>query len=389
MSSHHHHEARESWIIGYCFAVNSVIGAGILALPYAYSVSGWALGILAQFFALLLSLCSSYNILSGWSRVEAIVQMRELGHNLKPKTFTEIISSFPDKTNENLLEYKIKPVLAERKFDLYEMTKITLGPFHGKILIFIYNVAVYPILCAYYSIFSTSIASNIPLFGDRCNLYEEKEFFGPCRYSYWGNLIIFVGFMTVLSFFKVREHKHFQIALTFFRIYVIFTMVITCFYGIFSDTQLDNSQRINADPDFFNFNGFRLVFFTTVFASLYENMIPTTTSFVKNKARDMPKLINAAVSTFNSLYILIALSVVFTVKNPQHLATLNWRNYSSGHDESTRPFWTVLVSYSIILLPAFELISSFPIVAFNFSDNLMSIIYGAEHKNEIPQVLYK
>ena len=385
----HNHEARENWIIGYCYAVNSVVGAGILALPYAYSVSGWGLGILAQLFALLLSIGSSYSILSGWSRVEAIVQLRESGHNLKPKSYTDIFSSFPKPRNEYLLEHKIKPVLAERKFDLYEMTKITLGQFHGNILIFAYIIADYPVLCAYYSIFSTSMASNVPLFGDQCNIYEEKEFFGPCRYSYWGNLTIFLLLMIILSFFKVREHKHFQIALTLFRVYVILTMVFTCFYGILSDTQLDSPERIDADPEGFNFIGFRLVFFTTVFASLYENMIPTSTSFVKNKARDMPKLINAAVATFNTLYILIALSVVFTVKEPQHLATLNWRNYSSGHDASTRPMWTYLVSYSIILLPALELLSSFPIVAFNFSDNLLSIVYGSEHKNEIPQVLYK
>ena len=384
---HSSNEAKENWIVGYCYTINSVIGAGILGLPWAYSTSGWLLGILAQFFALLLSIGASYQILSAWSRVEAIVQLKESGHEMNPVKFWDILRSFPKEGDEILREVKIKPVLAERKFDLYEMTSITLGKFHGKILILVYIISTYPCLVAYLSIFSISLASNIPLFGTTCNLYEETSYFGTCKYIYWGYLAIFSGFILIMSCYPIREHKHFQVTLTIFRIIVITIMILTSLSALLTDSSLESSDPNGSSPETLRIDRLGRIFFIVIFASLYENIIPTATSFVKNKAQDMPKLINSAIATFNLLYVLTGLVLAFSIKNPSSMASLNWRNYSAGQDQSSRSWWTYIISYLVVLLPAFDLISSYPIMAFNFSDNLMSIAYGVDGKKNLTRVI--
>ena len=378
-------EPSEKWWIGYCFIINSVIGAGILGIPWAYYTAGWLLGILCQLYALLMSIASSYQILSGWSRVEAIVQLKEQGHQIAPVRVFDIFKPAKTESREYLKNNSIVPIIAERKFDLYEMTTITMGKSQGRFIILVYIVSAYPCLVAYLSIFSISLASNIPLFGPTCNLYDESGFFSSCKLIYWGYLSIFSAYILIISMFPVNEHKYVQVSLTIFRIFVFTLMILTGLYAIISGTKLSGSGERETAPALFELKYFGRILFIVIFASLYENIIPTATSFVKNKARDMPKIINSAIFTFNVLYVMVGLVLAFADK-PSTMASLNWRSYTAGEDYTNRAWWSYIISYFIVLLPALDLLSSYPLVAINFSDNLMSIVYGVAGKKELTKV---
>lgn len=378
-------DPNEKWWIGYCFVINSIIGAGILGIPWAYYTAGWFLGILCQIFCLFMSVASSYQILSGWSRVEAIVQLKEQGHQIAPVRVFDLFKPAPSENTELLKNTSIVPVIADRKFDLFEMTSITMGRSQGKFVILVYIISTYPCLVAYLSIFSISLASNIPLFGYTCNLYEESGFFSDCKFIYWGFLMIFSAYILIISFFPMNEHKYVQVSLSIFRFVVFILMIITGLYAIITNSKLSGSGQRDTSPAFFELEYLGRVLFIVIFASLYENIIPTATSFVKNKAQNMPKLINSAIITFNILYILVGL-VISHADKPSAMASLNWRNYTAGEENSNRSWITFIISYFIVLLPAFDLLSSYPLVAINFSDNLMSIVYGVEGKKELTKV---
>jgi amino acid permease len=166
-------------------------------------------------------------------------------------------------------------------------------------------------------------------------------------------------------------------------------MITTSLVAITTNSKLDSSGENHANPELFRIDRLGRIFFIVIFASLYENIIPTATSFVKNKARDMPKLINAAISTFNLLYILTGVILAFAIENPQSMSSLNWRNYTAGKDWDDKSWWTYIIAYLVVLLPAFDLASSYPLLAFNFSDNLMSIAYGVEGKKTVTMVREK
>lgn len=388
----------EGWWLGYCYTINSIIGAGILAIPWAYSQCGWILGICIQMIILYLSFTASYLMLSTWSRVESIAQLIEAGAKIELVPTTRLFQR--KKKNSTLLSHENTsihgeiiiankvPEIGERKFDLYEMVHMTLGKKWSNVVILALLLSDYPILVAYLAVFSKSLTSNIPLFGYTCNLYDEPEYFGRCRIVYWCYLSIFSTIMIILSCFKVHEHKWMQAILSLFRFIVFFIMLVTSIYANASNTSLESSQSTNANPVKAELSNFSSIFFIIVFASLFENLIPTTTSFVKEKAKNLPKVINLSCISFNLLYITIGMVLSFSIEKPAEMVSLNWRHYSAGYNSDERPAWTYLVAYIVILLPAMDIASSFPIVSGNFADNVMCTIYGHQRAHEVNKVFF-
>ena len=388
----------EKWWHGYTYTINSIIGAGILAIPWAYSNCGWALGILIQMLVLFISLSASYLMLSTWSRVESIAQLIESGVKVLPVSFTHLFSRTPtpqrlvEAQGEEALEDPLGniqnklPTIRNRKFDIYEIVKLTMGERWGNAVTLVMVFSCYPILLAYYSVFSKSLTSNVPIFGYTCNLYDEPEYFGRCRNVYWGYLAIFSTAMIVLSCFKLHEHKWMQLTLTCFRFIVIFIMLITSLHVLATHSRLEGSGASSPHPATVNLSGFSSIFFIIIFSSLFENTIPTTTGFVHDKPRHLPKIIKLSCFSFNIIYITFGLVLAFSIEDPEEMATLNWRNYTAGYDFRDRPWWTYVIAYTVILLPAMDIASSFPIIAGNFADNLMSIRYGHEKAHEISHV---
>ena len=92
-----------------------------------------------------------------------------------------------DESKEMLITEEMKPKICTRKFDFYEITKLTLGETAGTIIAGLIFFSSFPLLMLNSSIFATSFASNFPIFGyETCNLYdyEFKDFFNECKYKY-------------------------------------------------------------------------------------------------------------------------------------------------------------------------------------------------------------
>ncbi|OMJ86805.1 hypothetical protein SteCoe_11575 [Stentor coeruleus] len=376
----------EKWYVGYFFTINSIIGAGILAIPWAYCTAGWALGITCQIVILILSYSASYLMLSLWSRTHAIVDLIESGVSVSKVQFKDIFSADSSKNyidSENEID-DIKPLIENRHFDLYEMIKLTISPFMSKFLVIAYIFAQTPALAGYFSVFAISLSSNVPILGFTCNLYDYDSFFNECRVLYWAYMTIFAAFLIFLAFFDITEQRWMQGTLTLFRFLVIAIFAVTTIYAIASDSELEDDGNNNANPEIFNGKHIGRIFFILCFASLYENIIPTTMSFVENKSTNLPKVLNFAILTFNGIYILVGVLLCFALEDPEEMATLNWRDYSAGSSQSSRSWWTYIIAYIVVLLPALDILSSFPIVCWNYSDNIMSIFHGhdSDRKND-------
>ena len=383
-------ESNEEWWVGYCYTLNSIIGAGILSIPWAYATSGWVLGILSQLIALFISLNSSFFVIATWSRIECLATLQESGAVITPVPFSHLfeetqyqyITSENDSVNLN----GHKPHISTRKFDICEMTRISMGKNWGNAILIALSFNSYSVLCGYISIFATSLASNVPMFGSTCNLYDEEGFFNTCRIIYWGYLSIFSTIMIVLSWFHISEQKWMQICMMVFRLVAFSIMIITAAAALATNSQLEEEGENEADPATAEFSNFGRIFFIVVMASLFENTIPTTNSFVKNKGKHLPRILVMCCFTFCILYILLGMILSFGVGDLEEMATLNWRDYSAGTDD--RPWWTYLISSLVVLLPAVDVSSAFPIVAGNLADNIMNYAYPIHKEGEITQVNY-
>lgn len=123
-------EATESWWVGYAFTINSIVGSGILAIPWAYSQGGWLFSISIQVLSTIFSAFVSYQTLQTWSRVEIIARLQEKNIEVRPVPFRAIllntqgnyIEESEEKNSFLKNESDFQPEISTRKFDFYEMT---------------------------------------------------------------------------------------------------------------------------------------------------------------------------------------------------------------------------------------------------------------------------
>jgi len=91
------------------------------------------------------------------------------------------------------------------------------------------------------------------------------------------------------------------------------------------------------------------------------------------------------------LTVLIALGgcgvvVSMATVNPYPMASINWREYSAGY--LGRPWWTYPIEYFVVLFPACEAFSIYPIVNIIMSDNILGVIHDANEKPNIQYSIY-
>ena len=67
-------------------------------------------------------------------------------------------------------------------------------------------------------------------------------------------------------------------------------------------------------------------------------------------------------------------------------STLSWRGYSAGY--SDRPWWTYFFEYLILIFPAFDVFSGYPIINNVLSDNIFAVIFKTNENNEISSRMY-
>ena len=76
-------KADQGFFMGYFYTINSTIGSGVLAIPWAYSQGGWLLGTVLQLFTAFYSIVLAYLLLQVMSRVYVLHHLKEKGYIIK------------------------------------------------------------------------------------------------------------------------------------------------------------------------------------------------------------------------------------------------------------------------------------------------------------------
>ena len=341
---------------------------------------------------------SFFQVFQTWSRVEKIAMLQENNIKVAPVPLSSIIFNEKenyiednDESKEMLNTEEMKPKICTRKFDFYEITKLTLGETAGKIMAGLIFFSWFPILMAYSSIFATSFASNVPIFAcETCNLYdyEYNDFFNECKFKYWAYLGVFSAIMIFLSFFRIKDQREWQVLLCLFRIIALLLINITCLVAIFTDSELEGNGKTDADPKIISMIDIGYVIPIILIATFYQTSLPTTTEFVRKKAKNVPKLTYASAGTVFILFSITGIITNYGIHSVETLITMNWRDYSGGNDKLSRPWWACIIANIVILLPALNAASAFPIASVNLCDNFISIRYGYEDIEKVDKVIF-
>lgn len=373
------HKTESFWIC-YAYIINSTVGAGILAIPYEYSKAGIGFGIIVQLLASIVSILACFQVLQSWSRVEMMKSLMSQGYKIIPVPFKSILLNKPgeyikdDTDSEKLAEdSELIPEITHKKYEFCAMVELTMGKKASRILLIVFFLHLFPGMVSYASIFSTCLASNVSLFGrDTCNLYDEDSFFNSCKITYWIYLSLFTGLMIFLSFFHIQEIKYWQIVACSMRILVFMLITITSIVAASTNKELESDEDIDASPKWFDMKYYGGLLSIVFLATLFQNALPMTTNFLENKQENFANLMYMSGATVFLLFSSVAISSNFATDDVEKAIILNWRDYSAGHSASNKPWWCYIISYVVVLLPAIDVGSAFPILCSNLSANMLS-----------------
>lgn len=375
---------------GYVFAINTVVGAGFLSLPWAYAQGGWALSLGLQSVCMAVGWLLSLLQLEVLSRVEALYRLREAGHYIQRPGLRQLLGRKDYYAGEPLLLSSLEPEITHRRFDLIEVVRLLLGRQFSVVYIIALCLYTTGALTAYSSIFSASFASNVPLgAAGTCDIYADPEFAGECRWKYWVYLSVYAVFMVYFTLAGLREQLWMQYIMTTMRFAVMIIVISTCAYSVVTHSSLSSEEYNSAQlPAAAQPRAFGRALPIILFAVLYQVQLPSLIEHLRDKRRNAPRVAAMTAATSYLFYALLGLLVPTAISSVPGQSTLSYRHYSAGHASSQRPAWTYIIEYLVVIFPALDVFSSFPLNAIPLSDNLMTLVYGSVPKTAIPLKSY-
>lgn len=357
---------------GFVFSINVMIGAGFLGLPYSFSQTGIVLSLIYLILLCLLNNYLSLIFLEVMHKAFLLKNMKEEGASFAFRTRdffkTSKLEFASFDTSRTFEDYRIDAsvamsVIFGRKFGIFYLAILTIC-FEGT-------------LVAYASIFATSLADNIPLItGSSCNIYE-KGYFSSCLYSYWIFLFFFSLIVVILTLIDLKEQRVFQIVMCIMRFTIMSLVIFSCISIMLSGKSIDSSKKSHASPALFKFSNTEIGLPIIIFALLYQLQMPSVTQYVKDKKSNLWKIISLVSVTSFVWYGALGLVVPYAIDDVAAQVSLNFADYSGGKDY--RNIWDYTVSYIVLLFPAFDVLSSYPLASISIADNWKAMVYGEEN----------
>jgi amino acid permease len=375
------HIHRFGFWTGYFFMLNCTVGAGFLSLPWAYSESGWLFCMLMQLTTAGLNLYLYSMYLEVMSCTEVVLKRREQGHQVPPVSFIGFIKLLRNHPDPLLSQSPAEPDISERRLDASKIVQVLLGKTFGYVYLAVLYIYLIGSETAYAAVFSTIFAAYIPLgFNGRCKV--DPGVYNSCKPNYWVFLLIFSVVTVYLTLKGFKEQRWFQAVMSFMRFFVITLVVLTAIIAAATHSYLDddgyNELRM---PPLIDFKLLGRALPAIVFANLFIVQLPSIAVQVKDKPRLLPKIGFSVIATVCVMFLAIGLTVPVVVDKVPSLSTLAFENYSAGYAQAERPAWTYIIEYFILLFPALDVMSSFPLCSVVLADNIANVLYDSDEES--------
>lgn len=364
--------------VAVCFTLNYIVGSGFLTLPFAFYEAGYILGLVSLLILVVLAIVSVIFILETGERAKALNRRKSLGGTATSVYDYHAISSDSESINSankeeasyqnaelSSKELGSQLLMPNHVFELPELCENFLGSNGKNVYLVFVTVYLYGVLWAYCSVFASAFATHLPYFKDSADfdLY----------------LILF-GFIVVpMSLLELSEQVIVQVALTVFRVVMLVIMlytVISAFvsgepeFGSFSHQYSKSpSERFNKIPQLVSI---------AAYAFLVHHSAPALSQQVKDK-RSLTTMFSIALIFCYIAYSLIgAVLSLYFGSSITASSNLCWEHYvgivgKDGH----RPLYAQMVTHFVVLFPALDVASAFPLNAFTLGNNLMSGFHTA------------
>lgn len=336
-----------SSFVGYCFSLNYIFGVGVLGIPYALLKAGFIQGSLMILAVTFISWMSTLWILESMERAEA---------------WTKRINGVRiDGVGESVPDYRV----SQKKFEIVDLVKLFLGSPWNQVYRLTLAVYLSGALWSYASVFGSSFAANLPLNipslgiqvngGRVCDIYMESH--RGCHNLYSIYLAIFALFVIPLSCKDLKDQKFVQVCLSLFRFLTIALMVGT------ATAALAAGEKSSSIPESSS-AGIISFLPVAVYSQLFHHSVPGLTQPLRHKAKAGKIYAMVMFSTFALYFMLSIVLGLFFGSSLEAQCTINWTKSSAPG-----PKWA---AYIIVLFPAFDVISAFPLGAITLVNNILS-----------------
>jgi len=292
-----------------------------------------------------------------------------------------------------------KYILKDRKFEMNALCRVFLGK--GGLSIFTLFISLYMCgtLWAYTSVFSSAMAREFPLFFVGDNNKVESIFqiaasttASPEAINYVCYAILFGCIVVPLSCLELDEQVPLQVFLTGCRFVMFFLMIGTCRMCA-DDIAAVSEMKAGADETYqdlvnnesysFRWSGVAKTLPILIFANIYHHSIPGLSHPLADKSKAGSVFI--ATNLFTTVaYLILGLSLAAAFgEGIEQSSNLNWSFFHArtGTIDSQgnivgAAWWTRVISMYIILFPAIDVVSAFPLNAITFGNSLFGAAYG-------------
>mmetsp|Transcript_23387 Transcript_23387/g.32768 ORF Transcript_23387/g.32768 Transcript_23387/m.32768 type:complete len:582 (-) Transcript_23387:234-1979(-) len=289
-------------------------------------------------------------------------------------------NDFDHKCNRKLL-------VKDRKFELTELCQIFLGDAGFKAYGIAVVLDIYGFLWAYSSVFGSAMAHTFPI---------ESEFD-----SYQLYVLLFAVFVVPMSFLELSEQAAVQIFLSGCRIVMVLLMICTPLvamaYGSSAHTRhahhhygppishFDSQTKPVGAPSV-DLSNIHEMIPVIVFAVLFHQAVPGLADEMKQKSQ-VGNIFGYTLLLCAVAYSLIGIVVGWYFGDTNYeSANLNWGEYHAGtgqlvigddgeHQWIHVVWWAQMISFFVVLFPAIDVISAFPLYAFVLGNSLMGLVY--------------
>eukprot|EP00546_Thalassionema_frauenfeldii_P016594 CAMPEP_0178901756 /NCGR_PEP_ID=MMETSP0786-20121207/4218_1 /TAXON_ID=186022 /ORGANISM="Thalassionema frauenfeldii, Strain CCMP 1798" /LENGTH=402 /DNA_ID=CAMNT_0020572931 /DNA_START=323 /DNA_END=1528 /DNA_ORIENTATION=+ len=300
---------------------------------------------------------------------QGYINYNSMSDDTRPQSIPALLPpSIPPSTNI-LQQSNEKYCVKSRKFEVNVLCRVFLGKIGLNLYTLFICLYIYCTLWAYTSVFSSALARTVPAFQDEYTNYTAYA-------------ILFAAIVVPLSCLELDEQVTVQVTLTLCRFLMLATMLLT------AETCAKQASSKNAKENVLLFRpeGIHKMLPIIVFAHIYHHSIPGLSHPVKDK-RKLKQIFQATCFFTTIAYTAVGLVLgsAFGLEGIEQSSNLNWQNYQGGttaYDENGLPvhgissWWFKVISYYVVLFPAADVVSAFPLNAITLGNNLMGSFFG-------------
>lgn len=400
-------EAPFSFGVTVAFTLNYIIGTGFLTLAWGFNQTGKLLGVTVLGIMTMFAISAALLLLEAMARAEAYANQRNnfgsfMGDNylanyksllpISIRNDSQQFFSLKTTKTENHMVQKAHinelHIVGSQKYEVTELCKIFLGKQSVRVYTVLISVYMYGTLWAYATVFADSLAMRLPLTSVNSSIT-------PSSASYGIYLLLFAMIVVPSSMIELSEQVFVQVTLSICRIIMVALMIGTITLAIWQQTDDINNGHGNSSQPFgpltrtspnptlkddpIHMNKLYLLLPMAAYATIFHHSIPSISQPVKNKVQ-LGKIFTVTLVICFIAYTTMATVISNYFGNDTLIsANLDWEFYWGNLTKNREiPLYARCISSFVVLLPALDVASAFPLNAITLGNSLMSSYYGSK-----------